>query len=664
MLFFFSMSCISTASFRYSCTYQGPNSVTMTNDYDDSATAWVDFVDSYLTVGWGKVSIWTNQSSSSHNQMYCAGYADGYATAARIREAYDLYNDSILFDESTQHYPESDWPTSWQEWFNSTIAYLRTKTANAEDPYWVRTGLILTQFDGLVQGYNARALEIGLRGLREIDLWILQSAGDLEDLETILTSAAPVRSPEEKLHGTALVKLAPGNSDIFFAHATWGDVRWLHAYIKEYTFNVAEFATHRISLSTRTGRLASTDDFWTNDQGLLVFETTIHNFNTSLTRQKVKHESVLTWLRSYHAMLSSADGPSWSATFSRENSGTFNSEYVILDTKKFVAGEPLPADTLWMVEQLPGLIVGRDVTELLTNKTYVEGINSPHFDEIWLASDGPGAQASDPTKAELYSISTQIRALLIARDAPAIDTYEAFQTFMQYNDYLHDPLMVIPGTDQREPGHGILARCDLRPANGTDWGTRRHFGGLDVKAVRVSVWTQSHAWDARAGMAANASRGVPPFNFSDWPAVAHNGIRGIPVYEWTRFEPGDKCAIAAEEGDEDACLDVAGCGFCVATQQCVGGSADGPDPYLNRTCEAGWEFRTPVATATLVAVIVVSGAVVLFVVAAVGMHVYRRCRAAGRETSDCAAPWVAEHGKRIDLENVDLLTPLHGSGRP
>jgi hypothetical protein len=42
---------------------------------------------------------------------------------------------------------------------------------------------------------------------------------------------------------------------------------------------------------------------------------------------------------------------------------------------------------------------------------------------------------------------------------------------MQYNDHLHDPFMVIPGTDHREPGQGILARHDLRPENGTDWGS-------------------------------------------------------------------------------------------------------------------------------------------------------------------------------------------------
>jgi hypothetical protein len=44
---------------------------------------------------------------------------------------------------------------------------------------------------------------------------------------------------------------------------------------------------------------------------------------------------------------------------------------------------------------------------------------------------------------------------------------------------------------------------------------------------------------------------IPPFNFSDWPAVSHNGIREIPVDEWMVFEPGGKCAIAVEAGDED-----------------------------------------------------------------------------------------------------------------
>jgi hypothetical protein len=141
---------------------------------------------------------------------------------------------------------------------------------------------------------------------------------------------------------------------------------------------------------------------------------------------------------------------------------------------------------------------------------------------------------------------------------------------MRYNDYLHDPLMVIPNTTQREPAQWILARYDLRPPNGTNWGARRHFGGLDAKTVSVNAWLANHSWDARLSPTENATRGIPPFNFADWPAIGHRGLPAVWAFGWTEFPPGDLCTAIGRE-KEDECIDVAGCGFCVSSQTCMGG---------------------------------------------------------------------------------------------
>jgi hypothetical protein len=189
------------------------------------------------------------------------------------------------------------------------------------------------------------------------------------------------------------------------------------------------------------------------------------------------------------------DGQSWTEQFARKNSGTYNNEYVVVDTKKWVAGQPVQRDLVWMIEQMPGFTKSRDVSEEFARKTYFEGISTPRFPEIWNLSDYPGEMMRFPEKADFWSFDGQIREKLIVRDAPTIGTDERFKEFMQYNDYLHADLMIIPGTvpPQREPAQGMLAKYDLRPENGTICGMPQHFGGMDVKGLLVSTRVNDRA---------------------------------------------------------------------------------------------------------------------------------------------------------------------------
>jgi hypothetical protein len=554
--------------------------------------------------------------------MYCAGYADGYATASRTREAFDLFNESFLLNEKTGKYDQYDFNPRWHEWFGENIAYVRERIANSTSDYWKRTGLIIAQFDGILNGTNRRASEVGLGLIRELDLWLMQSAGDLDDLEGFLSLTGEVRDPEVRSRCSALVRLAPGNEDLYFAHTTWSDYRDLHAYLKEYAFNVPEFKAKRVSVSTRTGRLGSMDDWWTNDLGLLVFETTLHQFNQTLYKEKLTPKSVLCWIRAYHAMLATDRGKSWTEHFAVENSGTYNNEYLILDTKLWNASHPAPANLLWMIEQMPGTTVSEDVTRNLTQKGYFESINTPQFPLIFNLADYPGQQKREPLRAGFFSMTDQIREKLIVRDAPHLNTYTAFQDFMRYNDYKHDPLMIIPNTTQAEPAQGILSRYDLRPPNGTNWGARRHFGGLDAKTASVNTWLKNHSWDARLSPTSNKTRGIAPFNFSDWPAISHHGIPAFWDFGWTEFPPGDLCARIGKK-TEGGCIDVKGCGFCISTQKCLSGTADGPAKYFGTECEVGWTYKNVPGRWVLPTVICVSVAVIVFVIVAVAIHAYR-----------------------------------------
>ena len=71
------------------------------------------------------------------------------------------------------------------------------------------------------------------------------------------------------------------------------------------------------------------------------------------------------------------DGNSWCFFFEKFNSGTYNNQWMILDYKLFEPGKPLKPDTLWILEQLPGIVEMADMTVLLEEQRYWASYNVP-----------------------------------------------------------------------------------------------------------------------------------------------------------------------------------------------------------------------------------------------------------------------------------------------
>lgn len=567
---------LSVANRTVSCSLDSQGEVRVTEGFDAAADAWATFLDTYSRDGWGQIHIWTNPSAPSRSQMYCAGFVDTYATQDQVRANFRNY-------KAVQTEGKNEWPASWQKFVLQNINYMRTSVMNKRTEYWARMGLIMAQIDGMLAGLNHGAS--AAERLSEIDFWLLQAAGDLDDLAGILEGSEP-RDPELTLKCTGLIKLAPGNEDVYFAQDTWSHYTDLHAYLKEYNLNVPEFKAHRVTVSTRTGHLPSVDDFWTADTGLLVLETTLHNFNNTLYDLYVKPESVLTWIRSYYATFVSDNGREWTEEFIKENSGTYNNEYIVLDSKRFEKGQPPKSDFLWMIEQLPGHYKSQDITEVLKTQTYFGSINTPWFEELFNLADYPGQQVREPAKKDFWSYYNQPRYRIIERDAPGISNYEEFKTFMRYNNYTTDPLLLINGIP--EPAQGILSRYDLRPEAGTSYGAKNCFGGLDTKTARLSQFTVDQKWDAILSPEYIFN---PPFSFKDWPEVLHEGLEDTWQHDWIEFKPLDYCKIQGKT--KSSCLDIPGCGWCFSKSgSCMSGNKTGPDQAMGYKCSDAWKVKT------------------------------------------------------------------------
>jgi len=583
------------STYKASCYVTGENRkpIVIFGQIKDDADAWAYYDDELFKDGWGKMRIYTNSKSKSMDQMLCAGYVDYYLAHERINHSF------YYFKVGNQ--AEQGWPASWVEWMQKNIDYVQHMIqTNPEDQYWIRMNLIVEQVRGMVQGYNDRRSELG-DTINLLDAWILQSAGDFDDLESILPDRT-ARDPELTLKCTGLIKMAPNYEDVYFAQDTWSSYTELEAYLKEYHFNVPEFKAKHVSLSTRTGHLGSVDDFWATDRGLVILETTMHNFNSTLYTF-VKPQSILTWMRSYYAAWVADSGKEWTTEFIKENSGTYNNEYIVLDSKKFQRGVKPTSDLLWMIEQYPTVYHSEDITERFVKQNWWPSVNAPYFQDMFDIANYSGQQKKEPWKADFWSYFNQPRYKLLERDAPKIQNYEQFKSLMRYNDWKHDSII------QGEPAQGVLSRYDLRPINGTRFGARNSFGGLDSKTCKLSEVYGNLMFDAINSPNYEQN---PPFNFSDWPSIKVIGLPTVWKFPWISFKSNDFDRCTSANDNATKCLEMEFCGYCLISSVCMPGNGkQGPNRGYN--CTDGWQFRISEPAYARPLVIIVSLIIVVFV---------------------------------------------------
>ncbi|GAB1221363.1 hypothetical protein ENUP19_0079G0054 [Entamoeba nuttalli] len=451
------------------------------------------FNDTLFIHGWGFLHLNSIQSTSLEMDLQlakCAGLVEGYLTSHRIRDHMNNQRASNVIEE---------WDKVTMEYINRNIAYSKqqAKDLSLSDPWGRALGIVLAQTFGIREG--AIMKEPGL-DMTETDIFILNSDGDLSDLQNI---AAHNLWPEMKgfkhgnhtrfsdawydvhHHCTGLIRLTPNYQDLFVAQDTWSSPTTMNRILKEYHIQYFDKAigSKRILFSSYPGITHSLDDFWLMDNGLAVIETTMHCWNQDQF-EKCTPDSILTWIRVQIANLLSSkrgSGVQWAKNFIRENSGTYNNQYIIIDYNKFKPGKRPQPGTLYAIEQMPGYYGAGDRTEELIKNGYIPSVNAPFFNDVYkYAGVGEKCEADNDWYFDYWKSD---RMKLIQRDAPHINTYEDFKKFMRYNGYPNDPLV-------NDPGQFILSRYDLRPkecvpspTNPTILHCPSNFGGLDSKTI-------------------------------------------------------------------------------------------------------------------------------------------------------------------------------------
>merc|ERR1719409_317855 len=129
---------------------------------------------------------------------------------------------------------------------------------------------------------------------------------------------------------------------------------------------------------------------------------------------------------------------------------------MIVDFKLFQPGHALKPGTLWVVEEIPGLVAGADVTETLT-RGYWPSYNVPYFPEVYKRS---GYDREDVQRGLGDDASYELapRAKIFRRDQATVTDMTTFKRIMRYNNYLKDPYSLDDG--KPDAADAICARGD------------------------------------------------------------------------------------------------------------------------------------------------------------------------------------------------------------
>lgn len=611
-----------------SCKVNADGNLEFKNEVDKSWDAYAVYDPEINKTGWYQLHVFGNDKADTHNMMRCAGAVEGYISWEDIFHHFNLICDMKSFPRLSAGGGDSRYPDGWQEFMKKNYRYMNQSVhAYPESSYWRTTGLIMEQFNGLVEGYNAIAPKEAQMSI--LDHWILQSQGDLGDTSHAvgrytqgptgptkvvdnmdLTSGDPESLGD---HCTGLLKLTDDYSDIFMSHDAWSDYRDLHGALKEYYLPAPEFKAKRISMSTRAGKLSSYDDFYLADNGLMVIETTMTVFNTSLY-DYVNPQNIFTWFRAIHTMWTADNGKDWTETFIKHNSGTYNNQYLVIDTNKFKRYEKPTKDLVWVIEQYPGpYYKSEDMTEQFVRDGFIPSINKPHFKELYNVAGYPEKVKMSGATGNFYTYETSARYLLIAREAPRLKSFEDFKEFMRYNNWRRD---VYSNGDASQE---IMSRYDQR-RDGDPYGAAKAFGGLDTKAARFTDFITTMKFDAIASPTITNGNPVWEFGQERFP-TAYDGLPKRWNFSWMSFRSLDYnvCQGLAKK----QCIEHDLCGWCIYDSECRPGDKNG---QFEGTCQAGWTVKSVLPSWAVPTIVSISVIIVVFVGIVYGFHFMKRSK--------------------------------------
>jgi hypothetical protein len=520
----------------FSATFDNMKSINVSSGANPQAVAIVFWNDTISETGWGSLNVATNNKYSAEQQAYAAGFLEAYVTWERAYQYWHNYKVS--------EYGSEGFSPKLQDFMLQQKNHVeKMSKKNIVDPFWSGINLVLKQFNGFADGYHASAKSD--KALSTIELYMLNSVGDLEDLNELYpnkkilstTFASLEKSFSKLLHEeklwhscSALIQIIENGNDVAAGHTTW---RSYYAMLRIYKIYNFGYAKKTMSIASSPGLLHSKDDFYALSNGLVIMETT-NTINNKHLWDKITPKCALSWQRVMCANILAHTPKQWVDTFKVQNSGTYNNQWMALDT--YALKKILPIKTsniqnvLWIAEQVPGFIQSGDVTHILLSQGYWPSYNVPYFKNIFNISGYPEL-IKHPAPHHVgieYSYEKCSRALIFKRYQQFPKTLENFKNMMQYNDYLHDPI------SKKNPKMSISSRYDLQKSKDD----KRAFGGVDSKITSVNNITNNNII-VQAICGPTRSHDLPTFDWSGFEDTVHIGLPPRFNFDWIKINSND-----------------------------------------------------------------------------------------------------------------------------
>ncbi|KAF4654353.1 hypothetical protein FOL47_010028 [Perkinsus chesapeaki] len=494
------------------------------------------WMDTQETTGTGRLLISTNEhpGATDRDYFYAMGLAEGYLTCRRVIQ--HMYN--MIWSK-----PRRD---------------PRAAEKHGDDAFWFNVWMQLSRLDGMMEGLVRRqeqAIQKKETGYESwaympvtfLALYELNSNSEIGEIESAVTTDPAARAEDplrisrypmaEETKCSVLIKLT--DDDLIVSHNTWTTYTEMLRVYKSFSFPHVQHASIRsrdISMSSYPGYFSSTDDWLiTHDTQLAITETTTESVSMRLLQEKVRPLSVTTVIRSVVATLMASSGRDWYNTFSRHNSGTYNNQWMIIDFNHFRKWNgsgrvgPMPEGTFWMVEQMPGLIVAKDMSDKLQEQGYWASYNRPYFKNI---QDVGGYTAAAAKHGQWYQYDDCPRARLFREWQGQVNDTESMMRIMTTNHWRTDPL------SENCPKNAIAGRYDLpyQPQSDSAYescGPVKAYGAIDCKVTSSSLLEQDKVlmWTNYAG-----------------EKVPHWGMPDRWEFPWYSYSASRADGVVYEEG--------------------------------------------------------------------------------------------------------------------
>lgn len=519
-------------------------------------------------IGWSRLFIETFDSGRCEVEAFAAGYIEGKMTAPHILDFY--WNLVGIHSDETNELKEVF------KYYSEVEQSLREKTkrenvmkleAAPDIEYWISVAIVQAQTDGLYFGYNSMMKN---NQLSFDKFYFINADGEVPELLTLFKTRNEARknnmysysfkqhlgkskdkalekfSPEylkfyfgssdpeiawsnliSKSHCTAVIKCVYDSKtiiDLLVAHTTWDSFSEMHRIFKVYDFKFSLFSKQRNSLvmfSSYPGTLTSTDDYYLLNSKISILETTIEILDKDIYKKSAKSSDnhIPNYIRISISNRLSNTGKEWTEYFKQNNSGTYNSQWMIIDystlESKRETGEN-PKGLLYVMEQIPGDIEIEDMTDVLLKQGYWASFNRPYFQSTYNKTGYP--EMLMRYKLPIYSYSNNPRAILIGKRIMSISSIDGLKALMQSTKNEMGELT----TDSVSPRYDLITDSRFNKAS----------GGIDTKITssRLAKSNKIHAISGPSYQDNNT-----PFDWSSYPNDPHYGLPQTWNFSWIDF---------------------------------------------------------------------------------------------------------------------------------